>query len=40
MDSLRKTAISPPRLDGHDSIEKALRHHACSTHTPVKRLLT
>jgi predicted transposase YbfD/YdcC len=40
MATLRNTAISVLRLDGHDNIAKALRHNARSPHRPVKLLLT
>ena len=40
MATLRNTAISVLRLDGHDNIAKALRHNARNPHRPVKLLLT
>lgn len=39
MATLRNTAIGLLRLDGHDNIAKALRHHARNPHRPVKLLL-
>lgn len=40
MATLRNTAISLLRLDGHDNIAKALRHNARNPHRPIKLLLT
>jgi predicted transposase YbfD/YdcC len=40
MATLRNTAISMLRLNGHDNIAKALRHNARNPHRPVKLLLT
>ncbi|HTQ19357.1 ISAs1 family transposase [Mycobacterium sp.] len=40
MAALRNAAIGLLRLDGHDNIAKALRHHARNPHRPVKLLLT
>ena len=40
MATLRNAAIGLLRLDGHDNIAKALRHHARNPHRPVKLLLT
>jgi len=40
MAALRNTAIGLLRLDGHDNIAKALRHHARDPHRPIKLLLT
>ena len=40
MATLRNTALSVLRLNGHDNIAKALRHNARSPHRPVKLLLT
>lgn len=40
MATLRNTALSLLRLDGHDNIAKALRHHARNPHRPVRLLLT
>ncbi len=39
MAALRNAAIGLLRLDGHDNIAKALRHHARNPHRPVKLLL-
>ncbi|ETZ97287.1 hypothetical protein I546_7134 [Mycobacterium kansasii 732] len=40
MATLRNTAISLLRLDGHDNIAKALRHNARHPHRAVKLLLS
>lgn len=40
MATLRNTAISLLRLDGHDNIAAALRHHARDHHRPINLLLT
>ncbi|MGW7674493.1 ISAs1 family transposase [Streptomyces sp. NPDC054775] len=40
MASLRNTAITLLRLDGHDNIAAALRHHARATDRPISLLLT
>lgn len=39
MATLRNAAIGLLRLDGHDNIAKALRHHARDPHRPIKLLL-
>jgi predicted transposase YbfD/YdcC len=40
MATLRNATIGLLRLDGHDNIAKALRHHARNPQRPVKLLLT
>jgi predicted transposase YbfD/YdcC len=40
MATIRNTVISILRLDGHDNIAAALRHHARDFHRPIKLLLT
>lgn len=40
MATLRNTAISLLRLDGHTSIAAAHRHHARDYHRPIELLLT
>ncbi|WP_425503125.1 transposase [Rathayibacter agropyri] len=40
MATLRSTAISLLRLDGHTNIAAALRHHALDTARPTKLILT
>jgi hypothetical protein len=38
--TLRNTAISLLRVDGHDNIAKALRHNARHANRPTKLLLS
>ncbi|MGW2207458.1 hypothetical protein [Streptomyces sp. NPDC001774] len=40
MASLHNTAITLLRLDGHQSIAAALRHHTRDTNRPISLLLT
>ena len=40
MATLRNTAISLLRLDGHDNIAAAIRHHARDHQRPITLLLT